>query len=596
MTHLLVIGSPSIDTLHFKGKTATTAGGAGLYTAMAACRSGVQVSMHGPRPDTMPEQLQPIVEHLSDWSGPVVPLSEIPRFEIAQDGDKATYLSFFVGEEERLDPAELPNDLSIYNGVHVTALGGARQQLRFFKTCRERGVKYISVGTFLDDVNKAPDKVRELLEKADVFFMNEEEAVSLFGSLKKITTRPGAVLYVTLGKEGAFVVQGDFWTKLSAPEVDVLDPTGAGDTFCGAALANLLQGKHPIIAAQKAMALAAEEIMHIGPAALLLDEPPPRVPFDERANPNGYQISKVAEVIRDLPEAEPFNFVGDFFPPVDHSAALDYFFVSTLQQFSFWEAKDGRYHLPLISVIDGRKLKGSSYLYYAYTRPLDTDPEYFALERQANLTRKDMLELFRADDGSDPMPALDLHLSQARQYGRDMLALGLTPQEVIKRSKNSPTPLKTFLSMLDHIGGYKEDPLRKKASLLALCLNQRPEMFLPFSGEEEIEAVIDYHAMRCCLRTGLIDVPDEDLKTKLSNRELLSPEEEWSVRFASFRAVEDLVAVSGLSAGAVDWFTFNYTRSHCPEMTEPVCSECAVDPVCAHRKELFQPVIRTTFY
>lgn len=596
MTHLLVIGSPSIDTLHFNNQTVISAGGAGLYTAMAAHRSGVEVSMYGPRPDTMPEQLQPFADCLSAWLGLVVPLKDIPHFEITQDGDKATYLEFFVGEEQRLDPAELPADLSIYDGVHVTALGGANQQLRFLNACRERGAKYISVGTFIEDVNKAPDEVRELLEKADGFFMNEEEAAGLFGSLEKITTRPSAVLYVTLGKEGAFVVQGDFRTKLSPPAVKVLDPTGAGDTFCGSTLANLLQGTHPIFAARKAMALAAQEIEHPGPSALLWDEAPPSPAFDERVNFNGYQIRKISEFLQDLPEAESFNFVGDYLPPVGHPAALDYFFVSTLQQFSFWEAVDGRYDHPLIATIDGRKLKGSTYLYYAYTRPLKEDPEYYTPERQANLTRQDMLELFRADDGSDPMPALDLHLSQARQYGRDMLALGITPQDVIERSKSSPTPLKTFLTMLDHIGGYKEDPLRKKTNLLALCLDQRPEMFLPITGDMCVPPVIDYHAIRCCLRTGLIDVPGKDLREKLTNRQLLSPEEEWAVRYASYRAVEELIGVSGLSAGAVDWFTFNYTRSHCPEMTDPVCRECAVDPVCAHRKELFQPVIRTTFY
>ena len=150
--------------------------------------------------------------------------------------------------------------------------------------------------------------------------------------------------------------------------------------------------------------------------------------------------------------------------------------------------------------------------------------------------------------------------------------------------------------MLDHIGGYKEDPLRKKTNLLALCLDQRPEMFLPITGDKCVPPVIDYHAMRCCLRTGLIDVSGKDLREKLTNRQLLSPEEEWAVRYASYRAVEELIGVSGLSAGAVDWFTFNYTRSHCPEITDPGCRECAVDPVCAHRKELFQPVIRTTFY
>jgi len=47
---------------------------------------------------------------------------------------------------------------------------------------------------------------------------------------------------------------------------------------------------------------------------------------------------------------------------------------------------------------------------------------------------------------------------------------------------------------------------------------------------------------------------------------------------------------------AIDWFFFNYMRSHCPEMQEPVCEKCAADPVCAHRKQLFQPVFRTSFY
>jgi hypothetical protein len=56
-----------------------------------------------------------------------------------------------------------------------------------------------------------------------------------------------------------------------------------------------------------------------------------------------------------------------------------------------------------------------------------------------------------------------------------------------------------------------------------------------------------------------------------------------------------VAALSGKSIQAVDWFFFNFRR-RCPEMTEPECALCPVDPVCAHRKELFQPVFRTAFY
>jgi hypothetical protein len=156
--------------------------------------------------------------------------------------------------------------------------------------------------------------------------------------------------------------------------------------------------------------------------------------------------------------------------------------------------------------------------------------------------------------------------------------------------------LQTFLLTLDQIGGYKEDPLRKKSGLLAMSLNDRPEMFLPLRNDEQVPPVIDYHFMRFCLRFGLIDVIDVELKNKLRNRQIISPAEEWAVRYAAFRTMKQVVALSGKSIGAVVSFFFFNARKRCPEMSEPECKRCQVDPVCAHHKELFQPVLRTSFY
>lgn len=193
------------------------------------------------------------------------------------------------------------------------------------------------------------------------------------------------------------------------------------------------------------------------------------------------------------------------------------------------------------------------------------------------------------------MPALDLHLDMARQYGRDMLALQLTPQAVVQKALESKHTFPAFLLLLDHIGGYKEDPLRKKSALLAMILNQRPEAFLPLPDDEKISPVIDYHLMRSCLRVGLIDVLDDKLADRLSNRQILSAAEEWAVRHASYHAIEQVAEHSGANMSAVDWFFFNSRRT-CPEMSEPECQNCQLDALCAHRKELFQPVLRTTFY
>ncbi len=595
MAHLLVIGGASSDKLHFTGKIVASAGGAGMYTAMAAKRSGVQVSMFGPRPDPIPEELNPVSINLSEWFGPVFPPEELPQFEISYEGGKTKYLNVSMGAEAMLSSVMLPADLSMYDLVHVTPLGDAEKQLSFIQACRKRGAKCISAGTGLFNTEEQPQAVRAVFEESDYSFMNQLEAKAVYGSLEAAKTAPGKLLFVTLGEKGALVVQGDFATELSAVPCKVLDPTGAGDTFCGATNAQLILGKHPVRAAQAAMALALQMIEHPGPTALFWSDPPPDATIDQRAVVNESQVDKVAKLVAALPEVKPFDFTGPELPPVGHPLALEWFFAGTLQQFGFWTIKDGKYHQPLIDFIDGVNQKGSDYLWQAYLRPLEDDPQFFTAERQANLTRAEILNLFRADDGSDPMPALDLHLAQAHQYGGDMLALELTPQKIVEQAQSSPTPLKTFFELLDHIGGYKEDPLRKKSGLLAFILNQRPEVFLPFAEDEEVTPVIDYHAMRGCLRIGLAEVVDGALKEKLISRKVLFPSEEQAIRYAAYESINQVAIKSGKSMGAVDWFFFN-SRKRCPEMTEPDCQHCQLDPVCAHDKELFQPVLRTTFY
>jgi hypothetical protein len=177
-----------------------------------------------------------------------------------------------------------------------------------------------------------------------------------------------------------------------------------------------------------------------------------------------------------------------------------------------------------------------------------------------------------------------------------MLAQGLTPQSVVQRARATVQPLRTLQRTLDHVAGYKEDPLRKLTTLLAMGLDNRPERFLPLRDDESLPPIMDYHLMRSCLRLGLIEVVDGDLRAKLVGRQVVSPEEEWAVRYAAYLAYGRFVAQSGRHPDDLNGFVFGNARRTCLEMTEPQCHACLLDPVCAHYKEYFQPVIRTTFY
>ena len=594
MTRILVVGGASLDILHFAGRIETSIGGAGMYTALAARRCGVEAGLFAPKPDPLPPTLRPVLGRLG-WQGPTVRPSELPRFELAYEAGQTTVIEAFFGAEARMMPEMLPADLSVYDAVHVVPLGKASRQLEFLQACRKRGAKQLSAGTFKHIILEDRGAMAGVLAESDLFFLNEEEAIALFGSVEAALTETGKLMFVTLGAEGAWVLQGEYKTHVPAVPAQVLEPTGAGDSFAGATLARLAQGQHPVQAARLAMPLAAQVVTGIGPAALLEDKAAPPPPADGHVTVNGEQVQRIASLIATLPEMRPFDFTGPEFPAAGQPHTLDFFFSSILQQFGFWTTRDDIYDQPMIAPIGGRPRKGSSYLFQAYRRALDRDPRLLSVTGQVNMSQADFRSLLQSDDGQDVMPAFDLHLAQASAYGRDMETLGPTPEGLLAEAAHSPNPLRTFLCQLDHVGGYKEDPLRKKSTLLAMILNQRPEAFLPFGPDEKPAPVIDYHLMRSCLRVGLIDVQDESLAARLAARKVVTASEEMAIRQAAFWAIEQITTLSGQSMGAVDWFFFN-ARRRCPEMTEPACDLCALDPLCAHRKELFQPVLRTTFY
>ena len=591
---VLVIGGASRDILVVNDIEHRSPGGAGLYTALAAARCGASVTLFAPLPDPMPRELAQVAS-LIHWIGPGVSPAELPAFHIKYGTAGTTYEKASFGAESTLAPTDLPADLSMYDIVHIVPLGNTARQLAFIHACRERGAGIISASTGIPLLSDEPERISDVIRESDLFFLNEQEASVLFPAYEQIAANSGKYLFVTRGARGASVFLGDHEVCIEPVDTDVLDPTGAGDTFCGSTIASIGSGIHPVGASAQACVLAAEMITGIGPAKLQSGSDYPRIKSDDRVVVNQEQVARTAELIAGLTSEKPFDFVAPTLPRVDHPLTVDYFFVTTLQQFSFWSTKDDRYHLPLIDTIAEEKLKGAFYLFMAYRKKLTADPDFFSPQRQANQTLAETMELFQSDSGKDVMPAISLHLDAAQRYGRTMLELGWRPKDMLESASRSAHPLKELLSMLDHVGGYREDPMRKKSALLAMILNNRPEKYFVFGDSESLPPIIDYHCMRSCLRMGLIDVVDDELRSRLVRRSVLGSRDEWSVRAAAYSAVEQLARLSGRSMATVDKYFF-FSRERCPEMTPPECGRCNADPVCAHRKEMFQPVIRTDFY
>jgi ribokinase len=103
-------------------------------------------------------------------------------------------------------------------------------------------------------VNAAPfhEAVRELVPHIDVLVCNETEAAAILGRAVTPASATSAALalrelgcrtaIITIGPHGAAVADGDDTWLEPAPDVQVVDTTGAGDSFCGALAAWLADG------------------------------------------------------------------------------------------------------------------------------------------------------------------------------------------------------------------------------------------------------------------------------------------------------------------------------------------------------------------
>ena len=91
------------------------------------------------------------------------------------------------------------------------------------------------------------DPLNELVDNyIDILFANEEEAISFTGlkpeeALSSIARRCD-IAVVKVGKDGAFIQQGNYKVHVPAVANKVIDTTGAGDYFAAGFLAGYAKG------------------------------------------------------------------------------------------------------------------------------------------------------------------------------------------------------------------------------------------------------------------------------------------------------------------------------------------------------------------
>ena len=108
--------------------------------------------------------------------------------------------------------------------------------------------------------------VAELIEQVDLLSVNEVELAQLESAM----TVTSVARLVTLGAKGAYYEDASGTrTQVESFPVDAIDTTGAGDTFLGAFLAKLDQGKNLTSCLHWASAAAALQVTRLGAATVI---------------------------------------------------------------------------------------------------------------------------------------------------------------------------------------------------------------------------------------------------------------------------------------------------------------------------------------
>lgn len=258
---IIVFGSVNLDLvarvarLPQPGETiagesfATLPGGKGANQALAARRAGARVAMAGAVGD------DPYASKaLSGLSAAGVDLAWVTRVAaptgvalIHVDAAGQNAITIVAGANASVDPAAVPDSALGPGTTLVLQLEVPMKAVcAIASRAKQRGARVVLNAA---PAHSLPDA---LLASVDVLIVNALEAAAIADSLFMPTTSPdftaavhrhyGCAVVLTLGASGAIAAVDDALLTVEAPEVQVIDTTGAGDALVGALAAALDRG------------------------------------------------------------------------------------------------------------------------------------------------------------------------------------------------------------------------------------------------------------------------------------------------------------------------------------------------------------------
>lgn len=236
---LLVTGTLAFDSVETPQDSRTNAiGGSATYAAWAASFFGPVNLVSVVGKDFPEETMAGMRERGICTEGLEIAEGDTFRWSgrYAQDWNTRETLDTQLNVLGDFDP-KLP--LS-YRDAEFVFLANATPEVQMKALAQCKNPRFVVADTMNLWIEIAREGLLELLPKVDVVVMNDEEAEMLTGERsllragQKILELGPKIVILKKGEHGAFAVQASGLHSVPAyPVLDVVDPTGAGDSFAG---------------------------------------------------------------------------------------------------------------------------------------------------------------------------------------------------------------------------------------------------------------------------------------------------------------------------------------------------------------------------
>ena len=279
---VVVVGNLTIDDVVLEDGTTmmATLGGNSVHTTAAATACGARVALVARRGEDFPaEAFERLTAAGADTSYVVDVLGPTVRNWVIYEPDGRRHWVYRTPVTRSAEVAPVPADVAPAIAgarvVHVAAMPLANAEAIVAEVRRAAPGAVITLDTHEGWASEPAARLLTLAGSVDLFEPSLEELQDLTGDhtpsggLRALERAGVRRAVVKAGSDGAYVLTDGHITHVPALEVDAVDTTGAGDSFCGGVAAGLAAGLETVDAVALGVAAAGSAITTSGSLRLL---------------------------------------------------------------------------------------------------------------------------------------------------------------------------------------------------------------------------------------------------------------------------------------------------------------------------------------